>query len=103
MADTTAPRTGLVDSSSQTVFLRKSSGLIRAFSCVDGLIYNIYAISVIGAAILIFSLVYIFPKENLPLGIVIQRLLLIPGCLLYAMLTTMMPRAGGDCVWQSRI
>jgi APA family basic amino acid/polyamine antiporter len=90
-------------SATKSVFLRPSSGLVRAFTWWDGLIYNIYAISVVAACTLIFSLTFVFPGANLPLGIVIACLAFVPGCVVYAMLTTVMPRAGGDYVWQSRI
>lgn len=99
MSDTTVGQPG----AAKSVFLRQSSGLVRAFTWWDGLIYNIYAISVVAACTLIFTLTYVFPGANLPLGIVIACIAFIPGCVVYAMLTTIMPRAGGDYVWQSRI
>lgn len=99
MSDTTVAK----PSAARSVFLRQSSGLVRAFTWWDGLIYNVYAISVVAAATLIFSLTFVFPRANLPLGIVIACLAFVPGCVVYSMLTTIMPRAGGDYVWQSRI
>jgi amino acid transporter len=99
MSDTTVGQSG----TAKSVFLRQSSGLVRAFTWWDGLIYNIYAVSVVAACSLIFTLTFVFPGANLPLGIVIACIAFIPGCVVYAMLTTIMPRAGGDYVWQSRI
>lgn len=88
---------------STSLFLRKSSGLVRAFSTFDGFIYAVYADSIIAAAALTYAVGFPFSGANIPLGIIIICLALIPAFTVYAMLTTLMPRAGGDYVWQSRI
>ncbi len=96
MATTTA-------SSQAGLFLRKSSGLIRAFSPFDGFAYNIYAVSIIVAAAFSYAIAWQWPDANIPLGIILNCLGLVPMCIVYAMLSTLMPRAGGDYVWQSRV
>ena len=82
--------------------LQKSSELMRAFSVFDGFLYGIYAVSIVVAAALTYSLCYPWPAANIPLGIVIVCLAFLPTFTVYAMLTTLMPRAGGDYIWQSR-
>lgn len=85
------------------IFLRKSSGLIRAFSPFDAFAYDIYAVSIIVAAAFSYAIAWQWPDANIPLGIVINCLGFIPMCIVYAMLSTIMPRAGGDYIWQSRV
>lgn len=85
------------------LFLRKSSGLIRAFSPFDGFAYGIYAVSIIVAAAFSYAIAFQWPKANIPLAIVLNCLGLLPMCVVYAMISTLMPRAGGDYIWQSRI
>jgi len=91
-----------VGSGESDLFLRKSSGLVRQFSVFDGFIYSIYADSIVVAAALTYSVIWPFPKANIPLGILIVGLAFLPMFTVYSMLTSLMPRAGGDYVWQSR-
>ncbi len=74
----------------------------RVFSTFDGFAYGIYANSIVIAAILTYSLLWPWPKANIPLGIVMVCLAFVPMFTVYAMLTTLMPRIGGDYVWQTR-
>jgi len=84
------------------LFLRKSSGLVRAFSIFDGFLYGVYADSIVVAAALSYAVCWPWNDANIPLGIVMVCLAFIPCFTVYAMLTSLMPRAGGDYVWQSR-
>lgn len=84
------------------LFLRKSSGLVRDFTLFDGFVYGVYADSIVVAAALTYSVCYPWNDANIPLGIVIVCLAFLPMFTVYAMLTSLMPRAGGDYVWQSR-
>ena len=84
------------------LFLRKSSGLVRAFSIFDGFLYGVYADSIVVAAALTYALCWPWNDANIPLGIILVCLAFIPCFTVYAMLTSLMPRAGGDYVWQSR-
>ena len=84
------------------LFLRKSSGLVRAFSIFDGFLYGVYADSIVVAAALTYAVAWPWNDANIPLGIVLVCLAFIPTFTVYAMLTSLMPRAGGDYVWQSR-
>ena len=84
------------------LFLRKSSGLVRAFSIFDGFLYGVYADSIVVAAALTYAVCWPWNDANIPLGIVLCCIAFIPCFTVYAMLTSLMPRAGGDYVWQSR-
>jgi APA family basic amino acid/polyamine antiporter len=84
------------------LFLRRSSGLVRAFSIFDGFLYGVYADSIVVAAALTYAVCWPWADANIPLGIVMCCIAFIPCFVVYAMLTSLMPRAGGDYVWQSR-
>ena len=84
------------------LFLRRSSGLVRAFSIFDGFLYGVYANSIVVAAALTYAVCYAWNDANIPLGIVLVCLAFIPTFTVYALLTSLMPRAGGDYVWVSR-
>jgi amino acid transporter len=85
-------------------FARKASGLVRSFSPTDALFYNILAINPFLVAQLSFTTMAVaFPGANLWLAVLICGMLCIPEALVYAQLTTLMPRSGGDYVFQSRI
>ncbi len=84
------------------LFLRRSSGLVRAFTWFDGFLYGVYADSIVVAAALTYAVCWPWNDANIPLGIVLVCLCFLPCFAVYAMLTTLMPRAGGDYVWQSR-
>jgi basic amino acid/polyamine antiporter, APA family len=85
-------------------FARKASGLVRSFSPTDALFYNILAINPFLVAQLSFTTMAVaFLGANLWLAILICGTLCIPEAIVYAQLTTLMPRSGGDYVFQSRI
>ncbi len=98
-----ATETGVAPTETGSLFVRQSSGLVRAFSTFDGFCYAIYADSIIAAAALTYAVGFSFNRANIPLGIVIVCLAFMPAFAVYAMMTNIMPRAGGDYVWQSRI
>ena len=100
--DTKAVAKPTEGSSSAGLFLRKSSGLVRAFSIFDGFLYGVYADSIVVAAALTYAVCWPWNDANIPLGIILVCLAFIPTFTVYAMLTSLMPRAGGDYVWISR-
>ncbi len=86
------------------VFARKASGLVRAFSQTDALYYNILAINPFLVAALSFTtMVVAFPGASPWLAVLICGAICIPEAVVYAYLTTVMPRSGGDYVFQSRV
>jgi len=85
-----------------TLFLRKATGLVRAWSVFDAFIYAFFSINLITLGLYIFSQMYYLDGGMLP-ALLISGAFIIFEVVVYAGLIAVMPRAGGDYVWQSRI
>ena len=88
--------------SEATLFVRKASGLVRSWSVFDAFIYATFSINLITLGLFIFSYCYYF-GGNLATAVVLGGIFTIFEVIVYASLISVMPRAGGDYVWQSRI
>jgi basic amino acid/polyamine antiporter, APA family len=85
-------------------FVRKASGLVRAFSPLDFLYYNIFAINPFLVCAFTFTFMVVsFPGAAPWLAVLIIGCLCIPEAIVYALLVSAMPRSGGDYVFQSRV
>ena len=89
-------------SSEVSLFVRKASGLVRAWSIFDAFIYATFSINLITLGLFIFSYCWYF-GGSLGTAIVVGGIFTIFEVIVYASLISAMPRAGGDYVWQSRI
>src|SRR5919205_2329370 len=85
------------------LFQRKATGLLRGWSVWDGFIYAAFSINLITLGLFIFSYAPFIPDGALIWAIVLAGLYLIFQAITYASLIAVMPRAGGDYVWTSRI
>ena len=85
------------------LFVRQASGLVRGWSSRDGLIYSAIAINPIILGLYIFSLAPTIPQGSLMWAVIISGVFIAFEVIVYAALVTVIPRAGGDYVWQSRI
>ncbi|MGH2680012.1 MAG: amino acid permease, partial [Actinomycetota bacterium] len=86
------------------LFLRKATGLVKGWSKFDSFLYSFMSVNFVTLG-LFFSLAVI---GYVPTGQVLPALLISGAfitCLVvtYAGLISVMPRAGGDYVWQSRV
>lgn len=85
------------------LFTRKATGLVREARTSDALFYNVMWASVALSftfAWLLYGFAY--PGSNMFLAFLIAAALGVPGAFLYAMLAQVMPRTGGDYVFNSR-
>lgn len=87
---------------STTLFVRAATGLVRAWSVTDAFIYAFFSINLITLGLYIFSQMY-YLEGNLIGALLVSAFFITFECLVYAALIAVMPRAGGDYVWQSRI
>jgi len=88
--------------SEASLFVRKASGLVRAWSVFDAFIYATFSINLITLGLFIFSYCWWF-EGNLGTAVVVGGIFTLFEVIVYASLISAMPRAGGDYVWQSRI
>ncbi|HEY2600917.1 MAG TPA: APC family permease [Thermoleophilaceae bacterium] len=85
-------------------FSRKASGLVREFSQLDAWIYNVLALNLV--VLIAFNYVAVsvtFPRASLWLSVVICGVLCTFEAVTYAFFMAIMPRSGGDYVFQSRV
>jgi APA family basic amino acid/polyamine antiporter len=85
-----------------TLFTRKATGLVREGKTRDALFYNVMWSSVALTFAFYWLFLSLYPGSNAFLGVAFAAVLGIPGAFLYAMLTQVMPRTGGDYVFNSR-
>jgi len=86
-----------------SLYVRKSSGLIRSISARSALLSNLVGM---GILVNIFWVVYasaLYPNADLPSTVFIGLLLNLLVALVYWMLAAAMPRTGGDYIYVSRI
>jgi basic amino acid/polyamine antiporter, APA family len=88
--------------SESTLFLRKATGLVRSWSVFDAFIYAFFSINLVTLGLYIISQMYFFEGGLIP-ALIISGIIILAEVVVYAGLIAVMPRAGGDYVWQSRI
>lgn len=85
------------------MFTRTATGLVREGKTRDALFFNIMYSSVLLTVAFYFLLApFSYPGSNFLLSTLIAAAFGLPGGFLYAMLTHMMPRTGGDYIFASR-
>jgi APA family basic amino acid/polyamine antiporter len=91
------------DSGAGDLFQRKATGLLRGWSVWDGFIYAAFSINLVTLGLWIFSFGPFIPDGALVWAIILSGLYLVFQAVTYASLIAVMPRAGGDYVWTSRV
>jgi amino acid transporter len=84
------------------LFTRKATGLVRQARTVDALFYNVMWASVALAFAFYWLFYGFYQGSNAWVAFLIAACLGVPGAFLYAMLAQIMPRTGGDYVFNSR-
>jgi amino acid transporter len=87
----------------RSLFVRKATGLVRGWSVQDAFIYAFFSINLITLGLYIFGFAPFIPKGSLLLAIILSGAYLVFQTIVYAALIAVMPRAGGDYVWVSRV
>ena len=85
------------------LFERRATGLLRGWSLWDAAIYATLSVNLVTLAFYIFSFAPFLPRGALVPAIILSGILLLAEVITYAGLIAVMPRAGGDYVWISRI
>src|SRR3954463_15553390 len=87
----------------RSLFVRKATGLVRGWSLHDAFIYATFSINLITLGLYIFASGPFIPKGSLLLAIILSGAYLCFQTVVYSALIAVMPRAGGDYVWVSRV
>ena len=86
-----------------TLFLRNATGLVKAWSTFDAFLYSFWSVNLVTLGLYGMSFVYAIPNGQLLGAVLLTGVLVTFIVLTYAQLVSVMPRAGGDYAWQSRI
>lgn len=84
------------------LFLRKATGLVRAWSLFDAFVYSFFSVNLVTLGMYIISQMYFLEGGLIP-TLLVSAAFILAEVVVYAGLIAVMPRAGGDYVWQSRI
>ena len=84
------------------LFVRKATGMVRSWSVFDAFIYAFFSINLVTLGFYSFSQMYYFKGGMIP-ALIISAVFIIFEVIVYASLIAVMPRSGGDYVWQTRI
>src|SRR5205085_5325829 len=88
----------------RAVFVRKATGLVRGWAVRDAFIYAAFAINLVTLGWYIFAFAPgTIPNGGLLWAVIVGGAYLILQAITYAALIAVMPRAGGDYVWMSRV
>jgi amino acid transporter len=98
-----ATTVGDVTYQERTLFARKATGLVRGWSVRDAFIYATFSINLITLGLFIFTYAVFIPNGSLLWAVLVSGAYLLLQVITYASLIAVMPRAGGDYVWISRI
>jgi len=86
-----------------SIFVRKSSGLVREVYPKDSFIYNVYFTAYFTALVFVYLIaLYVVPAEALVPGLLLSAVLFAFQVAVYALMGAAMPRSGGDYVIISR-
>jgi amino acid transporter len=98
-----ATTVGDVPYQERSLFARKATGLVKGWSVRDAFIYSAFSINLITLGLFIFSYAVFVPNGSLLWAVILSGAYLLFQVVVYASLIAVMPRAGGDYVWISRV
>lgn len=84
------------------LFIRKATGLVRSWSVMDAFVYAFFSINLVTLGLYSFSQMYYF-EGGMINALIVSAIFIFFEVIVYAGLIAVMPRSGGDYVWQSRI
>ncbi|MEM3643530.1 MAG: APC family permease, partial [Nitrososphaerota archaeon] len=84
------------------VFARKSSGLVRQATWFDGFLTSIGTMNMVWLGVSYIWALSLFPGARFDLSIIIATFFCLFNALMFSQFATMMPRSGGDYVFNSR-
>ena len=87
-----------------TLFVRNATGLVRGWSGFDAFVYSFMSVNLVTLGMFYSLAVLGYVPEGSPVAAVVLSAIAVTFlAITYSGLIAVMPRAGGDYVWQSRI
>ena len=87
-----------------TLFLRKATGLVKGWSKFDAFLYSFMSVNFVTLGLFFaLSVLGFVPNGQILPALLISGVFVTFLVITYAGLISVMPRAGGDYVWQSRV
>jgi amino acid transporter len=87
-----------------SLFLRNATGLVKGWSGFDAFGYSFLSVNLVTLGMFYSLAVFAFvPGGSVLTALVLSGVTMTFLCIVYAGLIAVMPRAGGDYVWQTRI
>jgi APA family basic amino acid/polyamine antiporter len=87
-----------------SLFLRNATGLVKGWSGFDAFGYSFLSVNLVTLGMFYSLAVFAFvPDGSVLSALLISGIVMTFLCITYAGLIAVMPRAGGDYVWQTRI
>src|SRR5436190_11614586 len=87
-----------------TLFLRKATGLVKGWSKFDAFLYSFMSVNFVTLGLFFaLSVLAFVPNGQVLPALLISGVFITFLVITYACLISVMPRAGGDYVWQSRV
>jgi amino acid transporter len=87
-----------------SLFLRNATGLVKGWSGFDAFVYSFMSVNLVTLGMFYSLAVFGYAGEGSPVGSIILSAVAVTFlAITYAGLIAVMPRAGGDYVWQSRV
>src|SRR5438093_10502333 len=89
---------------SPALFLRKATGLVKGWSKFDAFTYSFMSVNFVTLGLFFaLSVLAFVPNGQVLSALLISGVFITFLVITYASLISVMPRAGGDYVWQSRV
>jgi APA family basic amino acid/polyamine antiporter len=86
------------------LFLRNATGLVKGWSAFDAFGYSFLSVNLVTLGMFYSLAVFAFvPDGSVLSALLLSGVAMTFLCITYAGLIAVMPRAGGDYVWQTRI
>ncbi|HEY1127399.1 MAG TPA: hypothetical protein VGF83_06530, partial [Actinomycetota bacterium] len=87
-----------------TLFLRKATGLVKGWSKFDAFLYSFMSVNFVTLGLFFaLSVLAFVPSGQVLPALLISGVFITFLVITYAGMISVMPRAGGDYVWQSRV
>ena len=86
------------------LFLRNATGLVKGWSGFDAFAYSFMSVNLVTLGMFYSLAIFAFvPDGSVLTALIVSGVVMTFLCITYAGLVAVMPRAGGDYVWQTRI